>query len=154
MTNATENQILDNSTDAAEGSAPTVAKKAPLFKKLAQFQTPDGRVFETQREASEHVRQYLVVDAINAVAAKFDGTTVNEAGDTVEQTLAEFLLANKAEILKAYDAAKIERAPVTEETKAKMKAARQATLAKKALAPAPIEGEAAPAESAEAAAAE
>lgn len=135
MSNATENQVLDNSAEATEAAAPVVAKKAPALKKLAQFQTPDGKIFQTQREASEHLRQYLVVDAVNAVAAKYTGYTTNEAGDTVEQTLGEFLLANKAEVLKAYDAAKVERAPVTEETKAKMKAARE----KRMLAPAPVE---------------
>lgn len=92
-------------------------KPAPLFKKLAQFQTPDGLIFETQREASEHLRKHLVVDALKAV------TEGNEQ-------LVEWLLENKAAILKAYDAAKIERPPVTEETKAKMKAARQALAAK------------------------
>jgi hypothetical protein len=138
MTNATTNQILDNS-NAADTAAPVVAKKAPLFKKLAQFQTPDGRVFETQKEASEHIRGYLVVDAVNALAAKFDGTVVNGDGETVEQTLGEFLLANKADMIKAYDAAKVERAPVTEETKEKMRLARAAGAAKKALAAAPVE---------------
>jgi hypothetical protein len=48
------------------------------------------------------------------------------------EQLVEWLLENKAAILKAYDAAKIERPPVTEETKAKMKAARAALAAKAA----------------------
>ena len=112
-------------------AAPVVAKKAPLFKKTATFETPDGKVFNTQKEAAEHVRGHLVVDAVNAVAAKFDGSVIvknPETGDEeiVSQTLGEFLLANKADVLKAYDAAKIERAPVTEETKEKMRLARAA----------------------------
>jgi len=123
MTNATENQVLDTNE-----AAPIVAKKPALFKKLAQFQTPDGLIFETQKEAGEHVRSYLVVEAVAAVAALFTGTQAGKDADgndaVVPQTLAEFLLASKAELVKAFDAAKVERAPVTEETKAKMKAAR------------------------------
>jgi len=88
------------------------AKKKPLFKKLSQFQTPDGKVFETQKEASEHLRGYLVDEALLKVAN----------GD---QTLATWMKDNKEAIQKAFDAAKIERPPVTEETKAKMKAARE-----------------------------
>lgn len=140
MTNANANQVLDN---ASEVAAPVVAKKPSLFKKLAQFQTPDGRVFETQREASEHVRQYLVVEAIGKVAAGFTGSVIVTDADgdeqVVEQSLADYLLANKEAVLKAYDAAKVERAPVSEETKAKMKAARAAgrSLAKDPIEPAP-----------------
>lgn len=121
MTDAINND--QTSTDAA---APVVAKKPQLFKKLAQFQTPDGTIFETQKEAAEHVRKYLVVEAIAAVAESFNP----EAG-----TLADFLMANKDAVLKAYDAAKVERAPVTEETKAKMKAARAKLQEGRALAP-------------------
>ena len=85
--------------------------KPQLFKKLAQFQTPDGKIFETQREASEHLRRHLVVDAIKKIAA----------GD---EKLVNWLMDNKEAIVKAYDAAKVERAPVTEETKRKMALAR------------------------------
>jgi hypothetical protein len=130
MTNATANQIVDN----AEASAPVVQKKAPsLLKKLAQFQTPDGQIFGTQKEATEHLRKHLVVSAVNAVAATFNPETVIDAvGNEGEEgyveahylTLGEFMLNNKDAIQKAYDAAKVERAPVSEETKAKMKAAR------------------------------
>lgn len=137
MSNETANQISDEST------APVVAKKAPLFKKLAQFQTPDGLIFETQKAAAEHLRKHLVVDAVTAVAALYTGevlvTAEDGSEDIVSQTLAEFLLANKDEVVKAYDAAKVERAPVSEETKAKMKAAR-AKIPGRALAP--VEGEA------------
>ena len=87
-------------------------KPKPLFKKLAQFQTPDGKIFQTQKEASEHLRVHLVVDALKKVV---DGTNINY----------EWLLENRIAILKAFDAAKIERPPVSEETKAKMKAARE-----------------------------
>jgi hypothetical protein len=123
MTNVTANQIVDN----AQATAPVVAKKAPsLLKKLAQFQTPDGLIFGTQKEATEHLRGHLVTAAVSAVAATFDPTAVVQVEGEEDRytTLAEFLLANKAEILKAYDAAKVERAPVSEATKEKMKAAR------------------------------
>lgn len=119
MTNATENQIIDN----AEATAPTVAKKkgaVALLKKRALFEAPDGTIFETQKEATEYLRRHLKVDAVNAVAALFTG--VDAEGN--EQTLGQFLLSNEDAIRKAYDAAKVERAPVTEETKAKMRAAR------------------------------
>ena len=93
------------------------AKKKPLFKKLSQFQTPDGKVFETQKEASEHLRGYLVDEALLKVCN----------GDSA---LATWMKENKEEITKAFDAAKIERPPVTDETKAKMKAAREAAALK------------------------
>lgn len=87
-------------------------KKPAPFKKLAQFQTPDGKIFQTQKEASEHLRGHLVVSAVKAVAG----------GD---EALTKWLLDNKDALVKAYDAAKVERPPVSEETKAKMKAARE-----------------------------
>jgi len=84
--------------------------KKSLFKKLAQFQTPDGKIFTTQKEASEHLRVHLVEAALLAVSK----------GD---KTMATWLLDNKDPIVKAYKAAEIQRPPVSEETKAKMKAA-------------------------------
>lgn len=115
MTNATENQIIDN---AAEGATKVTKKNGALalLKKKATFEAPDGTVFETQKEATEYVRRHLVVDAVNEVAAQFTG--VDAEGN--EQTLGQFLLANEAALRKAYDAAKVERAPVSEETKALM----------------------------------
>lgn len=89
-------------------------KKPALFKKLSTFQTPDGKVFDTQKEASEWIRRHLVDDALKALCGGEGDVTINW----------QWLKDNKDNILKAYDAAKIERPPVTEETKAKMKAAR------------------------------
>jgi hypothetical protein len=103
---------MSENTEVAKTEEAGKAKKKPLFKKLSQFQTPDGKVFETQKEASEHLRGYLVDEALLKVAN----------GD---QQLADWMKANKEDIVKAFDAAKIERPPVTEETKAKMKAARE-----------------------------
>jgi hypothetical protein len=111
------NEILNQ--DNAQATEQTAA---PKLKKLAQFQTPDGRIFNTQKEASEHLRAHLVVSAVTAVAEKFTG--VDAEGN--EQSLAQFLLASKEDLVKAYDAAKVQRPPVSEETKAKMKAARAA----------------------------
>lgn len=110
-----------------QNNTPIVAKKVlPQLKRLAQFQTPDGTIFETQKEAAEHLRQHLVVDAVNAVAALFDGS-VEVNGELQVQTLGEFLMANKAAVQAAFDAAKVERAPVSEATKALMAASRAMT---------------------------
>lgn len=127
--------MSNTENNATEVNAPVVAKKAPLFKKLAQFQTEDGQIFETQKAATEHMRKHLVVAAVGAVAALYTGVAVDADGDEQEQSLAEFLLANKDAVIAAYDAAKVDRPPVTEETKAKMKAARE----KRQLAVAPVE---------------
>jgi len=97
--------------DQVQGS--TVATVAKL-KKIARFEV-DGKQFDTQKEASEYLRRHLVVEAVNAVASSYDGTS----------NLGEFLLANRDSLVKAYDAAKVERPPVTEETKQKMKAVRE-----------------------------
>ena len=84
----------------------------PKFKKLAQFQTPDGRIFNTQREASEHMRSYLVVDAFTKV---LEGVTNIDA---------QWFVDNKDAVLKAYRAAEVERKPPSPETLQKMKEAR------------------------------
>lgn len=102
--------MSDQNTNA-QGTEVKKAKKPLPFKKLAQFQTPDGKIFETQKEAGEHLRRHLVDEALAKVV---EGTSVT----------VDWLKDNKEAILKAYDAAKIERPPVSEETKAKMKAAR------------------------------
>lgn len=114
LNQATESQVANVEDQAAAG------KKKPLFKKLAQFQTPDGQVFETQKAAAEHMRKHLVVEAVNKLAAEFNAE---------EQSLGDFLLARKDDVLKAYDAAKVERPAPSAETMAKMKAAREAQLA-------------------------
>jgi hypothetical protein len=105
--------MAENQTAVAATPA-KAPKKKPLFKKLAQFQTPDGKIFETQKEATEHLRGYLVDEALaKVVAALPTPVTV------------QWLKDNEAMITKAYNAAKVERPPVSEETKAKMKAARE-----------------------------
>jgi predicted nucleic acid-binding Zn-ribbon protein len=92
----------------------TTAAPVATLKKLAQFQTPDGKIFDTQREATQHLRSYLVDAALLAVANN-------------DQQLADWLKENRTAIEKAYAAADVERAPVSEETKAKMKAVRDMT---------------------------
>jgi len=96
----------------------TAAKKSSVpagLKKLAQFQTPDGQVFDTQKAATEHLRKHLVDEALLKVSG----------GD---QNLADWLKANKAEIVAAYDAATVKR-EISDETRQKM---REALLARKA----------------------
>ena len=102
-------------THAINIAETATAQEKPKLKKIATFQTPDGKVFQTQREASEHLRGYLVDDALKTLV----GTL--EKGKVIDW---EWLKANKEAVIKAYDAAKVERAPVTEETKAKMKLSR------------------------------
>lgn len=127
MSNIENTQVESQATDAAD------SKKKPLFKKVATFQTPDGLIFNSQKEAAEHVRKHLVVEAVDAFAKAFTGTktVVDETtGETttVEQTLGQYLLENKDAYLKALDAAKIERPAPSAETLEKMRKAREAQL--------------------------
>jgi len=93
-----------------DASGNKIPVKKALFKKLAQFQTPDGKVFQTQKEASEHLRIHLVHEALLKVTG----------GD---EKLKDWLLENKEGIIKAYKAAEAPRPPVSEETKRKMREA-------------------------------
>jgi len=103
MTEATQNQ-------ATETASAEKAKKGGIasgLKKLAQFQTPDGKIFETQKAATEHLRGYLVDEALLKIAG----------GD---KSLADWLKANKDAITAAYDAATVKR-EISEETREKMR---------------------------------
>ena len=88
------------------------------LKKLSQFQTPDGRIFDTQKAASEHLRAHLVVEAFTTLLSESDGTID-----------ANWFVANKDRIQACYDAAKPERKAPSPETMAKMNAAREKMVA-------------------------
>lgn len=104
-------------SDTSAATEAKKEKKQPLFKKVPQFVTPDGKIFSTQKEASEHLRAHLVDEALLKVC-----------GGNKEQ--ADWLKANKDEIVKAYDAAKIQRPPVKPETIEKMRQARLKMMGK------------------------
>ena len=91
----------------------------PQFKKLSQFQTPDGKIFDTQREASEHLRSHLVVEAFTTMLNGVDKNTID----------ASWFVTNKEAVTKCYDASKVERAAPSPETRAKMEAARSKMVA-------------------------
>jgi hypothetical protein len=96
----------------------TAAKKSAIptgLKKLAQFQTPDGLIFDTQKAATEHLRKHLVDEALLKVAGGDKG-------------LADWLKASQAEITAAYDAATVKR-EISEETRQKMREAMNAKRA-------------------------
>lgn len=98
---------------AAEGAKKE--KKAMPWKKLSQFQTPDGKIFATQREATIHLRRDKIADALKAVTK----------GD---EALTNWLVENRVEIEKAFHAADPAPRQITPETRAKMKAALEARL--------------------------
>jgi hypothetical protein len=108
-------QVAATETTAATPVVEAKPKKNLGYKKLSQFQLPDGTIVATQKEASEFARKHLVTDALLKVAG----------GD---QTMADWLLANKDAIQAAYAAAEIKR-NISDETRAKM---REALLARKA----------------------
>lgn len=84
-------------------------KKVMPYKKLTQFQLPDGSIVNTQKEATEFARRHLVVEALLKVS---EGN----------QETADWLLANKTEIMAAYSAAEVKR-EISDETREKMRKA-------------------------------
>lgn len=98
---------------------------AVKMKKLYRFEV-EGQVFDTQKEAGEYLRRHLVVDALKKVV---EGSPVT----------VEWLMSNKDKIVAAYDAAKPAPRVISEETKAKMKAAREMTPEQRAAAKAKAE---------------
>lgn len=85
------------------------AKPAAPYKKLTQFQLPDGTIVNTQKEATEWSRRHMVVEALEKVC---DGN----------KETAAWLLENKAAILAAFAAAEVKR-EISDETREKMRKA-------------------------------
>lgn len=97
---------VETKTEAVVAEKP---KKVMPYKKLTQFQLPDGSIVNTQKEATEFARRHLVVEALLKVS---EGN----------QETADWLLANKTEIMAAYSAAEVKR-EISDETREKMRKA-------------------------------
>jgi len=96
-------------TSADTGAEEKAAKPAAPYKKLTQFQLPDGTIVNTQKEATEWSRRHMVVEALEKVC---DGN----------KETAAWLLENKAAILAAFAAAEVKR-EISDETREKMRKA-------------------------------
>lgn len=102
-----ESKVEDKSNDT--GAEEKAAKPAAPYKKLTQFQLPDGTIVNTQKEATEWSRRHMVVEALEKVC---DGN----------KETAAWLLENKAAILAAFAAAEVKR-EISDETREKMRKA-------------------------------
>lgn len=99
-------------------SAETNAQPQVKLSKKAVFFVGDRR-FETQKEANEFLRDHLVVEAIKGVVSGYTGSSTED--------LTKFVSENREALRKAFDAAKVERPPMKEETKQLMKTIREMT---------------------------
>jgi hypothetical protein len=81
------------------------------FKKITGFQTPDGVVHDTEKQATEHVKNIKIKAALKDFAETADLPGV-EGHDAVHSAdLAEFLFANKDAIAAAFNPEIRTRAP-------------------------------------------
>jgi hypothetical protein len=107
-----EDELDQLNPDAA---SPSTTKRSKFFQengfeRIAQFETPDGRRWNTQAAAAEHMRVFLVKEAL-----------VKLVGDQVENAdqLVEWLFENREQLREALDAAKRERARTSMSDEAK-----------------------------------
>ena len=118
MENTNEvNQAEDNTEDNTAVTTTESYSKSKFFlengfERKAIFQTPDGQIFDTQAAASEHMRIYLVREALTRLVP-----TDLENGEN----LIQWLFENRVELREALDAAKRERKQSTLDDEARGK---------------------------------